>query len=132
LRPAYRRPTIVYAELGIDVLGVSPHGVQGHNELASDVRTVQVASEQPKHVQLAFTQALDHGPLDGRRFLDLVNGRQQPTDVARRDPMSRDRSEQRGHWSALVHEDPDVALGFGQRQRALQRCDRSWAVTSRL
>ena len=32
----------------------------------------------------------------------------------------------------LVHEDPDVALGFGQRQRALQRCDRSWAVTSRL
>jgi hypothetical protein len=50
LGPAYRRPTIVHAELGVDVLGVSPHGVQGNDELASDVRAVEIASEQPKHV----------------------------------------------------------------------------------
>ena len=40
LGPAYRGPTIVHAELGIDVLGVSPHSVQRDDELASDVGPV--------------------------------------------------------------------------------------------
>ena len=87
LGPADRSPTVVHTELGVDVLGVSPHGVQGHDELAGDVRAVQVASEQPKHVQLAFAQWLDQALLDGRAALGLVNGCQESTDIARGDPL---------------------------------------------
>src|ERR1035437_6986769 len=59
LGPADRCPAVVHAELGVDVPGVSPHGAEGHDELTGDVRAVQVASQKPKDVQLAFAQWLD-------------------------------------------------------------------------
>jgi hypothetical protein len=52
---ADRRPTIVYPELGLDILGVSPYGVQRHHKLPGDIRTVQVGTEQSKYVELTFT-----------------------------------------------------------------------------
>ena len=59
LGPADRRPTVVHAELGVDVLGVRAHGVQRHHELAGDLRTAEVGGEQPEHVELAVAQRLD-------------------------------------------------------------------------
>ena len=56
---ADRCPTVVHTELGVDPVGVGPYGAQRHGELASDVRSVQVGSKQPEHVQLAVTQWLD-------------------------------------------------------------------------
>ena len=130
--PADRRPTVVHAELGVDVLGVGPHGVQRHHELAGDVRAVQVGSEQPEHVELAFAQRLDQALTGGRAVLGLANGGQESADVARGDPAFRGRSEQGGHGWALVDEDADVALRLGQRQRASQRRQRSRDVAARL
>ena len=37
-----------------DTAGNNPHGVQGDDELASDLRPVEVSSKQPNHLQLAF------------------------------------------------------------------------------
>src|SRR5579859_6114103 len=62
---ADRCPAVVHAELGVDVLGVSPYGVQRHDKLASDVRAAQVGSEQPKHLQLTCAQWLDQALSDG-------------------------------------------------------------------
>ena len=59
--PADRCPAAGHGELGVDVLGVRPHGVQGHHELAGDGRAVQLGSEQPEHVELAFAQRVDQG-----------------------------------------------------------------------
>jgi hypothetical protein len=65
--PADRCSAAGHREFGIYVLGVRPHGVQGHHELAGDGRAVQLASEQPQDVQFAFAQWLDQalfrGPL---------------------------------------------------------------------
>src|SRR5208283_4458580 len=47
--PADRGPAIVHTELGVDISGVRPYGAQRHDELASDLRAVQVGSEQPEH-----------------------------------------------------------------------------------
>jgi Major Facilitator Superfamily len=118
--PADRCPAVVHTELGVDVLGVSPNGVQRHYELASDGRAAQVSPEQPKHVQLAFAQRLDQALTDGRAVLGLANGGQEPTDIARGDPLFRGRSEQGGHRRALIDEDPNVAFRLSQRQRAFQ------------
>src|SRR5260370_29174306 len=70
--PADRCPAVVHTELGVDVLGVSPNGVQGHGELASDLRAAQVGSEQPEHVQFAFAQWLDQALTGGPAGLGLV------------------------------------------------------------
>src|SRR6185437_13347133 len=86
---ADRGPAVVHTELGVDVLSVSPNGVQRHDELASDFRAAQVRSEQPKHVQLALAQWLDQALGDGRAVLGLVNGGQEPTDITQGDPLLR-------------------------------------------
>ena len=79
--PADRGAAVGHRELGVDVLGVSPDGVQGHHELAGDGRTVQLGSEQPEHVELAFAQWLDQGLLDRAVLLGLGHGRQELTDI---------------------------------------------------
>jgi hypothetical protein len=71
---ADRCPTVVHTELGVDPVGVSPYGAQGDDELASDVRAVQVGSEQPEHVQFAVAQWLYQTRLDGCRIPGLVDG----------------------------------------------------------
>src|SRR5918994_6550871 len=65
---ADRCPTVAHTELGVDPVGVGPDGAQGHGELASDVRSVQVGSQQPEHVQFPVAQRLDKTRLDGRRI----------------------------------------------------------------
>jgi Major Facilitator Superfamily len=117
---ADRCPAVVHTELGVDVLGVSPNGVQRHDELASNFRAAQVGSEQPEHVQLAFAQWLDQALTGGHAVLGLVNGGQEPTDIVPGGPLFRGRPEQGGHGWALIDEDPDVAFRLSQRQRALQ------------
>ena len=102
------------------------------DELASYFRAVQVGSEQPEHVQLAFAQWLDQALTGGRAALGRVNGGQEPADIVPGDPLLRDRSEQGGHRRALIDEDPDVALRLSQRHRALQRPKRSGDVVSHL
>jgi hypothetical protein len=57
---------------------VSPYGVQGHYEPASDVRAVQVGSEQPKHVQLAFAQWLDQWAPEGVPILVITEPGEEP------------------------------------------------------
>src|SRR5678809_523332 len=49
LSPADGRPTVAHPELGVNVFGVSTHGVQRHHELAGNFWAVQIGSEQPKH-----------------------------------------------------------------------------------
>src|SRR5260370_13087593 len=107
--PADRCPAVVHTELGVDVLGVSPKGVQGHGELASDLRAAQVGSEQPEHVQFAFAQWLDQALTGGRAVLGLVNGGQEPTDIVPGDPLFRDPSEQGSHRRAPTREKPAPA-----------------------
>ena len=58
LSPVHGRPTVVHPELVVNVFGVRPHGIEGHHESAGNVRAVQVSSEQPQHVALAFAQHL--------------------------------------------------------------------------
>ena len=84
-----RGPTVVHAELGVDVLGVSPHSVERHHKLAGDVRTVQVGSQQSKHVKLAFAQWLDQVLSAGPAVLGLVKGCQESMDITRGDPLLR-------------------------------------------
>src|SRR5580700_5620326 len=94
--PADRGPAVGYGELGVDVLGVSPHGVQGHHELAGDGRAVQLGSEQPEHLELAFAERLDQGRFDGAVVLSLAQdtrGAQQPADVVPGGSALRGRSE---------------------------------------
>ena len=59
LRAFDRCPTVVHPELAVEVLGVGAHSVQGDGELAGDLGTVQIGSEQPQHVELAIAQRLD-------------------------------------------------------------------------
>src|SRR3712207_1550937 len=47
LPPADGRPPACDAELGVDVLGVRPDGVQRHEQLAGDTWAVQVGGQQP-------------------------------------------------------------------------------------
>src|SRR5579859_6894870 len=130
--PADRCPAVVHTELGVDVLGVRPHSVQRHYELASDLRTAQVGSEQPEHVQLAFAQWLGQALTGGGAVPGLVNGCQEPTHIARGCPPFCGRPEQGRHRRALIGEDPDVALRLSQRQGALQWYERSGDVALRL
>ena len=104
LGPADRCPTVVHAELGVDLLRVASHGVQGHHELAGDVRTVQVGSEQPEHVKLTFAERLDQDLFGGRAVLGVAEGGQQSPDIARGDPAFRGRFQQDRHGWALVNE----------------------------
>ena len=60
--PTDRGATVVHAELGVDALGVRPHGVQRDDELAGDVRTVEIRHEQLEHVELSLEEAT---PLEG-------------------------------------------------------------------
>src|SRR5947207_2504580 len=80
LGPPDRCPAVVHAELAEDVPGVGTHGIQGDHELPGNVGAVQIASEQPKHFQLAFAQRLDQAFFDGRSVLSsvlsLAKGRQ--------------------------------------------------------
>src|SRR5688572_24376794 len=66
-----RCPAVVHLELVVDVFGVGPHGVQGHHQLAGNVRAAQVGSEQSQHLTLALAQRLAHDLLDGRPVLGL-------------------------------------------------------------
>ena len=109
-----------------------PHGVQGHRQFAGDVRAVQVGSEQPEHVELAFAQRLNQILLDGRAVVRLAGGCQQSTGIAPGDPMLRGRFQQLRQAGAFVDEDADVALRLGQRQGALQRHERSGDVAAHL
>src|ERR1039457_5550693 len=59
LGPAKGRPTVVHAKLHVDVLRVGPQGVEGHRELASDIRAAQLGPKEPKHVQFPLTERLD-------------------------------------------------------------------------
>ena len=59
LSPAHRCLTVVHPELVVNVFGVGTHGVQGHHELAGNVRAAHVGSEQAQHVMFAFAQGLD-------------------------------------------------------------------------
>ena len=59
LGPADSCPTVVHPELGVNVIGVRPQGVQGHHELTGNLRATQVGSEQPQHVTFTFAQWLD-------------------------------------------------------------------------
>ena len=105
-------------------------GVQRHHELAGDVRAVEVGSEQPEHVQLAFAQRLDQAlgaPAAGsarsrrrRRRRPAVDGRSVQAARCLATALSRERHR----WS-LADEHADVALRFGQGQRAVQRRERS-------
>ena len=56
---ADRRPTAVHPELRVEVLRVGPDRVEGHREVARDFGAVQLGSEQPEDIELAFTQRLD-------------------------------------------------------------------------
>src|SRR6266852_1254913 len=49
---ADRGPTVVHAELGVDVLLVGAHGVQGHHKLTGDLGAAEVSAEKAEHVQL--------------------------------------------------------------------------------
>src|SRR5437764_13372295 len=56
-------PTVAHAELGVDVLLVGAHGVQGHDKFTGDFGTAQVSPEKAEHVQLAFAEWVEQGLL---------------------------------------------------------------------
>ena len=56
---AYGLAPVGDSELGVDVLGVGPHRVHRHAELAGDGRPRQVAVEQPEYVELAFAERVE-------------------------------------------------------------------------
>ena len=58
LGPVDRCPTVVHAELVVNVFGVGSQGIQRHHQFASDVRATQVAAEQPQYVKLSLAQGL--------------------------------------------------------------------------
>src|SRR5207253_9085973 len=51
---ADRCPAVVHTELGVDVLGVRPHGVQRHYELASDFRDRKSTRLNSSHVAISY------------------------------------------------------------------------------
>ena len=93
LGPADRRPPVVDAELGVDVLGVGPHGVERHEQLAGDLRAVQVGAEQPEDVELAGAQRVDHALLPRPASSSVPpKAVEEPADVApRRSPARGQR-----------------------------------------
>ena len=91
LSPANGRTAVVYPELGVNVIGVSPQGVQGHHELTGNLRSGQVGSEQPEHVKLTHAQWLDQTLFDRRSVLSRAQGCQESTDIARGGPVFRGR-----------------------------------------
>ena len=58
------------------------------HEFASDVRPVQVSSEQPNLVQLAVAQWLDQALIGGRTDRGLVESCQESAGIARSDPLA--------------------------------------------
>ena len=88
LSPADCCPTVVHLKLVINVLGVGPQGVQGHDEFTGNVRATQVGSEQPKHVTFTFAQWLAHQPVwQAVSALSLAKGCQKVTDIVLGDPL---------------------------------------------
>src|SRR5688500_13237170 len=59
LGPVDRCPTVVHAELVVDVFGVGSQRIQRHHQFAGDVWATQVGSEQSQHVKLTLAQWLD-------------------------------------------------------------------------
>jgi hypothetical protein len=47
-------PAVVHPQLGVNILGVGPHGVQRHHELTGNFRAVQIGPQQPEHFQLTL------------------------------------------------------------------------------
>ena len=102
------------------------------SELAGDVRAAQVGSQQPKDVQLPAAQRLDQAGsywLVARRH---AVGCEEALGVPACSSFLYGNAKQGGHRWALVEEDSDVALRFGQRQRMFKRCQRSGDVASGL
>ncbi len=122
---AYRGPAVGHGEFGVDVLGVRPHGVQRHHELAGDGRAVQLGSEQPEHIQLTLAQRVDQGLPDRAVLPGLAHRGQEPADIVPGRPLFLGGSQQGTYRRALIDEDPDVTLRFSQRQGPFQAGQRS-------
>jgi hypothetical protein len=72
--PMNGRTAVVHPELGVHLIGVRPHGVQGHHERTGNLRAAQVGPELPEHVKLTHAQWLDqrHGDRETGRQGDLT------------------------------------------------------------
>ena len=130
LGPAKGRPTVVHAELHVDVLRVGPQGVEGHHEFASDVGAAQVGPKEPKHVQFPLAERVDETLCLRSTERRPLPARQKLFDVTSGDATPGCFSEQRRHGLAFIDEQPDVALGLCCRQRLLERSKGRRAIAS--
>src|ERR1700680_1589195 len=120
LSPVDGCPTVVYPELAENVFGVCTHGVEGHHQLRSNFRAVQVGTKQPEHFQFTFREWLDQHLGDGRSAWSPARGCQELMDIVRDDPVFGGLFQQDRHRWAFVHKDADVALWLSQRECLLQ------------
>src|SRR5437899_10899839 len=125
-------PTVVHAELGVDVLLVGAHGVQGHDKFTGDFGAVQVSAEKAEHVQLAFAQWVEQGLLRTAVVVGRARDSQNLAGVTTCGPLACECSQQRTHRGALIDEDPDVAFWFGKTDRTLEGSKRCRHVSVRL
>src|ERR1035438_5038181 len=128
LGPPDRCPTVVHAELGVDALRVSPHGVDRHQQLARNVWTAQVGSKKPKHVQFTLAERLDQALLLRHPDRGSSTSRQELVDVGRNDVAPRGFLQQGRHWLSLVDEESHITLRLRLRQRAFQRAERGGGI----
>ena len=80
--PVDRCLTVVHLKLVVDVSGVGPHGVQGHHELAGNVRATQIGASRRS---TSCSRSLN-GSIAARlagAALNLAGGRQQVTGIGR-------------------------------------------------
>src|SRR6266581_3148559 len=125
-------PAVAHAELGVDVLLVGAHGVQGHDKLTGDLGTAQVSPEKAEHVQLAVAQWIEQRLLRRAVVIGRARDRQDLAGITTCGSLTCERSQQRTHRGALVSEDPDVAFWLGKTDRTLEGRKRCRHVSLRL
>lgn len=110
------QPEVAHAELDVEILRASTHGFHRDNELPGDfpdrLGRFRAAAARPAPVRRVVRSSPGHrAPTSGLS----AAAKSRRTSVG--ETLFHCGSKQRRHGWTLIHQDPDVASGFGQHQR---------------